>query len=151
MNLLSNSAVQLLRFVALPAMLLFAGATAHGASIEIVSPLHEETIHDNQGNVEVEVSAELDYDQRIRLLMDGTPIAPETRSSTIALEGIDRGEHVLKAQVLDDRGRAIAESEAVTFNMWQASAQFPNRNPPAQSAPPPSGTSQPQTAPLRTN
>lgn len=151
MTLLWNSAAQLLRFVGLPAMLLFAGAVAHAASVEIVSPQHEETIHDNRGNVEVEVRADLDYDQRIRLLMDGAPIAPETRSRTIALDGIDRGEHVLKAQVLDDRDRVVAESDAVTFFMWQASAQFPNRNPPAQSAPTPPGTPQPQTAPLRSN
>jgi hypothetical protein len=141
---------RLLLLSVLLAALFFAGAIAYAASIEIVRPQDGETIQDNEGHVEVRVTADLGRDQRIRVLMDGTLVAPESESRTIAIENVDRGEHVLKAQVVDDRGRVVAESRAVTFYMWQASALFPGRTAPAQPgqppAPPPAPA--PQTAPL---
>jgi hypothetical protein len=134
------------------AALFFAGAFAHAASIEIVRPQDGETIQDNEGHVEVRVTADLGRDQRIRVLMDGMLVAPESESRTIAIENVDRGEHVLTAQVVDDRGRVVAESRAVTFYMWQASALFPGRTAPAQPgqppAPPPPPAPAPQTAPF---
>ena len=102
-------------------------SVAVAGDIEIFQPGHEETVHDNSGNVTVEIMAVLDRGQRIRLLIDGASAAPDSRNLTFNLEGIDRGTHTLKALILDREGTVVAESEPVVFYMWQASRQFPNR------------------------
>lgn len=133
----------------LGAALTLAAFAAEAARIEILSPQHEETIHDNEGNVEVTVRAELGRDQRIRVLMDGVPAAPESESRTIPITHVERGEHTLKAQVVNERGHVVAESKPVTFYMWQASALFPGRQPPPSVEPPPPPPQlKPQAAPL---
>jgi hypothetical protein len=110
---------------------------AGAAQIAIVSPQHEQTVHDNLGNVRVVVEAALGDRRRIRLLLDGSPVGPDTDASTIDLEGIDRGAHTLQALLVDEKGEVLARSEAVTFYMWRASAQFPTRRPPPAPASPP--------------
>jgi hypothetical protein len=135
--------------LAVVAALILAAGAANAATIEIVRPQHEETIQDNEGNVEVTVRADLGRDQRIRVLMDGEPVAPESERRTIRITNVERGEHVLKAQVVSDRGRVVAESRPVVFYMWQASALFPGRTPPPPAEPPPPPPQpKPQTAPL---
>ncbi|HUF20024.1 MAG TPA: hypothetical protein VMP00_04655 [Burkholderiales bacterium] len=139
----------LLPFVLLAA-LFFAGAVAYAASIEIVRPQDGETIQDNEGHFEVRVNADLGRDQRIQVLMDGVLVAPASENRVIAIRNVDRGEHGLKAQLVDDRGHVVAESRAITFYMWQASALFPGRTQPSQPGEPPAPppTPQPRTAPL---
>lgn len=102
-----------------------------GVGIRIVQPQNEETIHDNTGRVPVTVAISngepLAPGGAIRVLLDGRPFGPEARTGSFALEGVERGEHVLRVQVVDAAGTVIATSEAVTFYMWQASRLFPSR------------------------
>lgn len=126
---------RILAAIALAAAPWFAATKAAAAEIAIVSPQHEQTVHDNLGNVSVVVEAALGDRRRIRLLLDGLPVGPDTDASTIDLEGIDRGEHKLQALLVNEKGEVLARSRAVTFYMWRASAQFPTRRPPP---PPPS-------------
>jgi hypothetical protein len=118
------------RLLSVSAALWLAATASIAADIAITSPRHEETIHDNSGNVTVTVRASLAGRQRIRLLLDGGPAGTDTENTTIALEGIDRGEHVLEALVVDEKGSVLAASPAVTFHMWRASSQFPTRKKP---------------------
>ena len=102
-----------------------------GVAVRIVSPQNEETIHDNTGRVPVTVAITnsdlLAAGGAIRVLLDGEPFGPEARAASLALEGVERGEHLLRVQLVDAAGTVIATSEAVTFYMWQASALFPGR------------------------
>ena len=111
----------------------FLVSAASAADIEIFKPKHEETVHDNSGNVSVEIMALLDPGHTIRLLIDGDRAAPDSRDLTFRLQGVDRGEHTLQALVLDERGNVVSRSKPVTFFMWQASIQFPNRPRPTPS------------------
>jgi len=102
-----------------------------GIGIRIVSPQNEETIHDNTGWVPVTVAITngdpLAAGGAIRVLLDGQPFGPEARAPSLALEGVERGEHLLRVQVVDAAGTIIATSDTVRFYMWRASALFPSR------------------------
>ena len=124
------SARRCVRLLAATAALWLAATAGFAADIAIISPRHEETIHDNSGNVTVTVRASLAGRQRIRLLLDGGPAGTDTDNTAIALEDIDRGEHMLEALLVDEKGSVLAASPAVTFYMWRASSQFPTRKKP---------------------
>ncbi len=96
--------------------------------IRIVAPADEETIHDNSGNVavDVEVSAAIGGGNVVSLLMDGAVVASGMQLH-FDLTDVDRGEHVLVAQVRAADGTVFAASEPVTFYMWRASVLFPGR------------------------
>lgn len=116
---------------------LTSAAVNAAGEIAIISPRDQETIHDNSGNITVTLRARLGDRQRVRLLLDGAPAGDDTDRMTINLEGIDRGEHTLKALVVDDKGRVHAASPAITFHMWRASSQFPARKPKPKPSPQP--------------
>lgn len=109
----------------------YVAAQQPGLAVKISSPQNEETIHDNTGRVQVTVAITggdpLAAGGSIQALLDGKPFGPAARAAAFALEGIERGEHLLRVQVLDAAGTVIAASEPVKFYMWQASALFPGR------------------------
>jgi len=116
-----------LRGLALLAVVCLAMTAAMARDISISQPRSEETVHDNSGNVTVQIKARLGHDQRIRLLIDDSKAAPDSRNLTFNLKGIDRGEHTLQALVLNANDEVVSQSDKVVFYMWQASRQFPNR------------------------
>jgi hypothetical protein len=119
-----------------PAVLWFAAPASSAQDIAIVSPRNQEMVQDNSGNVTVKVQARLGPRQRIRILLDGAPFGADSDRTTIALEGIDRGEHLLEALLLDEKDAVLATSSTITFHMWRASSQFPARNPKPKPKPP---------------
>ncbi len=98
-------------------------------AVRIVAPPPETTIYDNGGNVGVDVSfsGPIGGGIVVNLLLDGTVIASGAQFH-FDLTDIDRGAHVLVAQVTAADGTVLAASEGVTFYMWRASALFPNRH-----------------------
>ena len=129
MNQSRSSVLKILMRLALPVGLWLLLSAASAADVEIFKPKNQETVHNNSGNVTVEVMALLDPGHTVRLLIDGDRAAPDSRDLTFRLQGVERGEHTLQAVVLDRRGDVVKRSKAVTFFMWQASQQFPNRTP----------------------
>ena len=98
--------------------------------IAITSPKNEETIHDNTGSVPVSIAMQgsgLPEHSSIRVLLDGRPYGAARYGASFTLEGVERGEHTLQAQVVDAAGKTILSSDTVTFYMWQASRLFPGR------------------------
>jgi hypothetical protein len=91
-----------------------------------VQPANEETVHDNEGNVvvQVAVSPTLAPGNRIVLLLDGRQVSRQP-GTTLALSGVERGTHTLQAQVVDTNGATLVASPPVTFYMWQASRLNP--------------------------
>jgi hypothetical protein len=96
--------------------------------IEITQPANEETVHDNEGNVAVQVavSPDLAPGDRVVVLLDGQP-AGEKEDTTLTLSGVERGPHTLEARIVAKSGAMLVASEPVTFYMWQASRLFPSR------------------------
>ena len=109
----------------------FACAPAGAAQVAILAPVQQDTIHDNAGNLAVEVKVEPPTDPRkgtsIRILLDGKPAAPDSAGMTFALTGVERGEHWLQALLIDPQGQTLSVSDTVHFTMWQASKNSPAR------------------------
>ncbi len=92
--------------------------------IEIVRPTSNSTIRDNTGSVHVSGRIKPVFKQglTIQLIIDGMPYkAPQTHSM-FALRDIERGEHQIKLNLLNVKGKIIASSKSVTFYMHRASA-----------------------------
>ncbi len=103
-----------------------------GAVLTIVSPVGEETVHDNSGRLAVTLTVDdggaLDRGRAVlRVLLDGATFGPDQRGPSFTLQGIERGTHALQVQLVETDGRILAASAPVTFHMWQASALFPAR------------------------
>ncbi|MGA7984471.1 MAG: hypothetical protein WCA01_04755 [Burkholderiales bacterium] len=111
------------------ALLLPLDATAAGAArISVIKPASEQTIHSNQGKLTVKLRRARGVPgSTVRLVLDGAPLPQAYRSDTIALQGIDRGAHTLRAVLFDASGQRIAASAPVSFYMWHASRLLPNR------------------------
>ncbi len=103
---------------------MLAVAVASAASLRIVEPAPDQTLHDNAGRVTVRVvledRAQLPDTLRLRVLLDGRPVV-EGHSQQVALTDVDRGSHQLQAQLIDADGNVIERSEPVRFHLWQAS------------------------------
>ncbi len=120
------------------ALLLGASAFAQNGyeTFAIVQPEVDETVHDNNGNVWVQVALEpyLARGHEVALLLDGETIS-QWPAVTFGLTGLERGTHTLQALITDSNGDVVVASEPVTFNMWQASLLFPVRRSVIQSNP----------------
>jgi hypothetical protein len=99
-------------------------------NLRIVAPQSGSTVHDNPGNLSVTISVvpplHAASGERFVLLLDGRVVASGA-GQHFDLVGIDRGSHLLRAQMQDPDGRILARSAPVKFYMWRASRLFRNR------------------------
>jgi len=97
--------------------------------IAIVSPGNDTTVFDNEGTVPVHIdlspALRNDAATHIELLLDGIQV--EHKDGEFILTGVERGEHLLQARVVDANDNTLVESEPIKFYMWQASRLFPGR------------------------
>jgi hypothetical protein len=109
----------------------FACATAGAAQVTILAPEQHGVVHDNEGNLAVDVRVEPPIDPKegtsIRIVLDGKPAAPDASGTSFALQGVERGEHWLQALLIDRKGKTLSVSDTVYFTMWQASVNSPAR------------------------
>lgn len=100
--------------------------------LDIVKPEADGTVRENSGTVDVEVAVEPALDaaagHKITVLLNGKPAA-EGQTPQLKLENVERGSHVLEAQVSDAQGAVMATSNAVTFHMKRFSALFIKKSP----------------------
>lgn len=91
--------------------------------VEIVRPTNNSTIRDNTGSVHISGRIKPLFKQgfSIQLYLDDTPHKKPQTHSMFALRNIERGEHQIKLALLNEKGKIIASSEAVTFYMHRAS------------------------------
>lgn len=85
--------------------------------LTILNPAMEATVISNQGEVVVQtdVSPMLADHHKLRLVLDHNQQSPLQQSSNFRLLGVERGEHQLQLQALDQNGKLIAESTVTTF------------------------------------
>jgi hypothetical protein len=108
-----------------------AAAFAGYESLSISEPADGGSVRNNEGKVTVVIALTppLRPDHRVTLTIDGQPISGRFDSLAIDLDGVDRGQHRLKARVVDLGGGTLIESLPVEFTMRQASRLIPGPQP----------------------
>ncbi len=97
--------------------------TAKYASLAISRPEMNETVHSNEGIVQIEydLAPALKPGDKYRLLLDGKRIQDLTTQSSVSLHNVDRGSHTIVVQVMRE-GAVIIASKSVIFHLWKASS-----------------------------
>lgn len=107
------------------------------STFRIASPQDQATLPTGAGGdveVELEIEPELREEHRVRLLVDGEISQSAMYTEVIMLTNLNRGEHVLQAELLDAQGRVRHRSAPVTLHVQRASINMPaNPNNPANS------------------
>ncbi|MDX2366904.1 MAG: DUF4124 domain-containing protein [Colwellia sp.] len=91
--------------------------------VEINHPKDNSTIRDNTGSVYISGSIKPIFKRglKIQLILDEKPhLTPQTHTM-FSLHNINRGEHQIKMAVLNEKGKVIASSKAITFYMHRVS------------------------------
>lgn len=111
--------------------------------LEIVSPEHDSVIQSDNGNVTVSAALEPALNLRaghyLVLYLDGNEAASGT-SPQFILSNMERGTHTLNISVVDQSGKQVISSSAVSFTLYQHSTLHPESTvgkPPITSATPP--------------
>lgn len=96
--------------------------------VSITQPEPNQTIRDNTGSLLVQGRIKPLFKQgfKIRLLLDNEIYKKPQSFAQFRLSNIDRGEHQLKLELIDDKGKVIASSTPVTFYMHRASVNRAN-------------------------
>nr|WP_298410943.1 DUF4124 domain-containing protein [uncultured Halomonas sp.] len=82
--------------------------------------------------IDIAVEPELRKDHRIRLLVDDDVSQSAMHTQVFMLSNLNRGEHTLRAELLDAQGRVRHRSDPVTLYVHRASVNLPsNPNNPA--------------------
>ncbi len=91
--------------------------------VEINQPADNSTIRDNTGSVYVSGRIKPIFKQgyKIKLLVDNQPYDKPQPHAMFILRDIDRGEHQLKMNLINDKGKVIASSKPITFYMHRSS------------------------------
>lgn len=102
--------------------------TAAYSRLQIVTPEHDQAVRENAGNLNVVVSLSptLTASHRIQILLDGAVLATEA-GTNLQLSNVDRGTHVLTAQVVDTGGNTLITSDPTSFHMQRISVNSPAR------------------------
>ena len=95
--------------------------------VRIVQPLDQDTVRDNNGTVYVQGQIKPVFAQglRVQLLLDGELAAGPSSNANFILHNVDRGEHQIHIELLDQNGAVIAASGMTTFFMHRASLVKP--------------------------
>ncbi len=96
--------------------------------VEINQPAQNATIRDNTGSVYVSGRVKPIFKQglKIKLLLDGKLYEKPQTHSMFVLRNVERGEHQLKMDLINNKGKVIASSEPITFYMHRASVNKAN-------------------------
>ena len=101
-----------------------------GERLQISYPEPDSAFWDNQGNFTLRLTLEPALDSaaghRVRVYLDGEP-----RGTTSNLQwrftGVNRGTHSVRAEVIDEAGESLIQSETVSFHLHQQSVNLPAR------------------------
>ena len=91
--------------------------------VTINHPKNNATIRDNTGSVYISgiVKPIFKRGLKIQLILDDNPYQKPQNHTRFSLRNIDRGEHQIKMQVFNEKGKVIALSKPITFYMHRAS------------------------------
>ena len=96
-------------------------------SIAIVVPEHDTAVRQNAGNVLIKVAIDpYLFNERGDLLaiyMDGLEVS-RGRDLSVQLVEVDRGTHVIRAEIVNANGKVIKKASPVTFTLLRHSRLF---------------------------
>ena len=94
-------------------------------SIEIASPVAEETLWNIEGvlSVTVDLQPALQPGHQVRVYMDGQP--RDVSGTSFQIDEVWRGAHNIQAEVLDENGRLMIRSLPIRFYVQQNSIAGP--------------------------
>ncbi len=98
---------------------------ANGFKLQIRSPENEATIRDNMGNLNVVGQAfpgEIPAGHTFRLRVNGQIIGQPESEPVFSLINVNRGEHKLKIEMLNAKGKVIASSPVRVVYLHRQSA-----------------------------
>ncbi|MEW5972525.1 MAG: DUF4124 domain-containing protein [Pseudomonadota bacterium] len=102
--------------------------------LRITQPAPSEALVNTVGDVDVSLNLHpplrADLGHGLTVLLDGVPVVQNTARMNLALNNIERGEHVLEAFVLDAAGQVLIQSVPVRFTLQRPSLLQPGRQPP---------------------
>ena len=96
-------------------------------ALEISSPAQEEVLWNIAGqlHVSVQLNPSLRPGDGLRLFLDGEQQGVPPGATEVTLTNVFRGVHTLKAEVVDLKGKVLAESQPTTFVVRQTSISTP--------------------------
>lgn len=100
----------------------------NGQELLLLRPAAEETVWGAGGELEVTLAGDFELQTGSRLLLDLDGVEAEWRGKPpqVRLNAVWRGEHRLRARVLDAEGRELASSREVRFYKREPSVTKPN-------------------------
>ena len=106
-----------------------------GPELAIVQPAPEETVRGFGGVLDVTIAAGREFEPGSRLVLelDGVEAGWRGEPPTVTLGEVWRGEHRLRARLLDAGGKELASSEEIRFYKREASVARPGERAPGDS------------------
>ncbi len=95
--------------------------------LSIVEPQNEATIWSNPGIItgQASITPKIRMNDSLVILVDGKPATKVKGGSSFSLQGIDRGEHQLTAEIIDSKNQVLISSNPVTIYLHKASIRTP--------------------------
>ncbi|MFN7097737.1 MAG: DUF4124 domain-containing protein [Gammaproteobacteria bacterium] len=92
--------------------------------LDILSPLNDQTIWDNNGNINVSVALapKLAAGDQLQVIVDGKVLAESNTTTNFTLNSLERGTHVLQVQIINNKKQVVKVSNVVTFYLHKAIA-----------------------------
>lgn len=93
-------------------------------TLSVVNPEADQPIRSNEGqvNISIELQPGLQPGHKIRVYLDGTQAAEDLATTQISLQEVDRGTHSLEVGVIDESGKELKRSGAVSFHLLRVAA-----------------------------
>lgn len=106
-----------------------------GSELAIMRPAPEETVRGSGGALDVTIAADGEFEPGSRLVLelDGAETVWRGEPPTVTLSAVWRGEHRLRARLLDARGKELASSEEIRFYKREPSVVAPGLQAPGNS------------------
>jgi hypothetical protein len=114
-------------------------AVTNYTAFSITSPANDETIRNNAGNFTVTLKLAPPLSSKdghyINLQIDGKTRVSRTSKLAIDLNFIDRGTHIISAEIRDPQGKLLKSSNSVSIHLHRQSQLQKNPNKPPAQAP----------------
>ena len=98
-------------------------ATKVKYKIQLTQPSNKQTIRNNQGKVEISatISPKLTQNYKFRLKLNGKITQKPHAIANFVLKDVDRGEHFIVIELIDEKQQVIAQSDQITFYLFRTS------------------------------
>lgn len=104
--------------------------------LRILVPLPDAGVEQDDGALVVTLASDpaLAEGNYYRLLLDENPVGDPSQGPVFSIQNVDRGEHKLAAEIIDDRGHVIERTPTQSFFMQRISLSQKRRVHPCQTA-----------------